>query len=144
MRNRLLLTPMLIAAGLATPLAAAQAATVKLAATLVGPNEPAGGDADGTGAFAVSIDPDAGDFCYTLTADKIAKPTAAHVHTGAVGTNGPPIVTIDVTGNDGDECVAVEPDVLKTIIANPAGYYVNVHTADFPAGAIRGQLTAVK
>jgi hypothetical protein len=51
------------------------------------------------------------------------------------------VITVDVS-NSGDECVAVEPDVLKAIIANPAGYYVNVHTADFPAGAIRGQLGA--
>ncbi|MBW8754457.1 MAG: CHRD domain-containing protein [Sphingomonadales bacterium] len=142
MRTRLLLAPLMVLAGLAMPLAA-QAAKVKLGSALTGANEPAGGDADGTGAFAVEIDADSGDFCYTLTAAKTAKPTMAHVHTGAVGVNGPPVVTIDVTGPTGDECVAVEPDVLKAIIANPAGYYVNVHTADFPAGAIRGQL-AVK
>ncbi len=138
MRTRLLFTAMLIAA---TPLVgaqAAQAASVKLGATLTG---AAGGDPDGTGAFAAEVDADAGDFCYTLTAAKIAKPTMAHVHTGAEGTNGPPVITIDITGAGDDECVAVEPDVLKAIVAAPAGYYVNVHTADFPAGAIRGQLS---
>ncbi|MCW1430026.1 CHRD domain-containing protein [Novosphingobium sp. JCM 18896] len=135
MKTRLLFAPLLIAAAAATPLAAAQAASVKLTSTLSG----AGADTDGTGAFAAEVDADAGDFCYTLTVAKIAKPTMAHVHTGAAGTNGPPVVTVDVTGTT-DECVAVEPDVLKAIVANPAGYYVNVHTADFPAGAIRGQL----
>lgn len=135
MNTRLLLAPMLIAVAAATPLAAAQAAPVKLTATLSG----AGADPDGTGAFAADVDADAGDFCYTLTVAKIAKPTMAHVHTGAAGTNGPPVITVDVTGAS-DECVAVEPDVLKAIVANPAGYYVNVHTADFPGGAIRGQL----
>ncbi|MEJ5978345.1 CHRD domain-containing protein [Novosphingobium sp. PS1R-30] len=135
MKTRLLLAPMLIVAAAATPLAAAQAATVKLTAALTG----AGADTDGTGAFAADVDAEAGDFCYTLTVAKIAKPTMAHVHTGAAGTNGPPVITVAVTGAS-DECVAVEPDVLKAIVANPAGYYVNVHTADFPGGAVRGQL----
>lgn len=139
MRYKLVLSPMLIVAAAAMP-AAAQAASVKLAATLDGASEPGGGDTDGTGAFAADVDADAGDFCYTLTAAKTSKPTMAHVHTGAAGANGPPVITVDVTGTGGDECVAVEPDILKAIVANPAGYYVNVHTADFPAGAIRGQL----
>ena len=124
-------------AGLSVPLAA-QAKAVKLGATLSGTNVSGGGDTDGTGTFEVEIDADAGDFCYTVTSAKIAAPTAAHIHTGAAGADGPPVITIDPKAND--DCLAVEPDVLKPILANPAGYYVNVHTADFPNGAIRGQL----
>jgi len=30
--------------------------------------------------------------------------------------------------------------IIKSILADPSGFYVNVHTADFPNGAIRGQL----
>jgi len=119
---------------------AALAATVVLTATLSGANETAGGDPAATGAFRVEVDPDAGDFCYTLTVSKLDKPTMAHVHTGAVGANGAPVVTIEVTGAGGDECIAIEPDKLKPILADPAGYYVNVHSAAFPGGAIRGQL----
>lgn len=130
-----------IAALLAVPLAAmplaAAAAPVTLVATLNGANEPAGGEAKGSGTFTVEVDADAGDFCYTLTAKGVGAVTAAHVHTGAAGANGPPVVTIAVAD---DECIAAEPDVLRPIVANPAGYYVNVHTAAFPAGAIRGQL----
>jgi hypothetical protein len=29
---------------------------------------------------------------------------------------------------------------VKDILTNPAAYYVNVHTSDYPAGAVRGQL----
>jgi CHRD domain len=121
--------------------ATALAAQVKLVAALTGANEPAGGDPKGSGAFKVSIDADAGDFCYSLSGTGIGKPTMAHVHSGAVGVDGPPVITIDVAD---DECRAVDPAVLKQIVAAPANYYVNIHTAAFPKGAVRGQLVVAK
>jgi hypothetical protein len=86
------------------------------------------------------VDADSGDFCFTLSASGTDKPVAAHVHSGAAGADGPPVVTISVTGEGNDECVAVEPDTLKAIVAAPENYYVNIHTAAFPKGALRGQL----
>lgn len=120
--------------------AAASAASVKLNSTLAGANEPAGGDAKGSGKLTAEVDADTGDFCYTLTARGMGAPTAAHVHSGAAGVEGPPVITLQVTGDSGDECVAVEPEALKPILAAPANFYVNVHSAAFPKGAIRGQL----
>lgn len=128
-----------IAAALALPVSAI-AAEVKLVATLSGANETAGGDADGTGAFTAKVDAEAGDLCYTLSGKAIGEPTAAHIHAGAAGSDGGPVVKLEVTGEDLDECVAVEPDKLKEIIATPGDFYVNIHTADFPKGAVRGQL----
>jgi len=113
------------------------ASTITLTATLNGAAETSGGDPDGTGSFMVEIDPDAGDFCYTLKAGSIDKVTMAHVHEGVAGANGGPVITLDVAE---DMCIAVEPDKLKPIVENPAGFYVNVHTVAFPAGAVRGQL----
>lgn len=138
-KSRILLAGGAAFALLALPVAASAAST-RLAATLAGANEPAGGDPDGSGKFSVEVDPDTGDFCYTLSGAGIEAPTAAHVHSGAAGSDGPVVITLQVTGNDNDECVAVEPDTLKTILAAPAGYYVNIHTATYPKGAIRGQL----
>ncbi len=135
MRHATLLAATLL---IAAPLAAAQAATVKLGATLNGASEPGGGDADGTGSFSAEVDADAGDFCYTVTSARIGAPTMAHVHTGAAGVNGGPVITIDPKGSD--LCLAVEPDVLKPILAAPEAYYINIHNAEFPGGAIRGQL----
>jgi len=129
------------AAALALAPSAAFAETVVLTANLSGANETAGGAPDGNGAFRAEINTETGDFCYTLYGEKIAAPTMAHVHAGAAGANGAPVITIDVTGKGSDMCIAVEPDKLKPIVANPAGFYVNIHTADFPAGAVRGQLT---
>ena len=117
--------------------AMAMAAPVTLSASLSGAAETAGGDTDGKGAFKVEIDAETGDFCYSLSASDIGQPMAAHVHSGAAGTDGPPVVNLEMTS---DECIAVEPSVLKPIVENPAGYYVNVHTAAFPKGAVRGQL----
>ncbi len=65
---------------------------------------------------------------------------ALRLSPGAAGTDGAPVLTLEVTGADGDMCMAAEPDTLKPIVATPEAYYVNVHTADFPKGAIRGQL----
>lgn len=130
----------LSAAALALAPVAAAAETVVLTANLSGANEPAGGAPEGNGAFRVEINTDTGDFCYTLYGEKISAPTMAHVHTGAAGTNGAPVITLDVTGKGSDMCIAVEPDKLKPIVADPAGFYINIHTADFPAGAVRGQL----
>lgn len=131
----------LSAAALALAPVAAAAETVVLTANLSGANEVGGGAPDGNGAFRAEINTDTGDFCYTLYGEKIAAPTMAHVHTGAAGTNGAPVITIDVTGKGSDMCIAVEPDKLKPIVADPSGFYVNIHTADFPGGAVRGQLT---
>ncbi len=125
---------------LLAPVAAA-AETVVLTAGLSGANEVGGGAPEGNGAFRAEVNAATGDFCYTLYAEKTATPTMAHVHTGAAGTNGGPVITIDVTGKGSDLCIAVEPEKLKPILADPAGFYVNIHTADFPGGAVRGQLT---
>ena len=132
-----------LAATLALP-SIASAKAVMLAATLNGANETAAGHPDGSGSFSAEVDADAGDLCYTLAVEGIGDVAAAHIHSGAAGTDGGPVTALEVTGDDLDECVALEPDTLQAIIAAPAKYYVNVHTADFPAGALRGQLAKQK
>ena len=122
----------------ASPVMAADA--ISLSAKLNGASETGGGDTDGTGAFAAQLDPETGDLCYTLTAKGIAAPTMAHIHKGAAGADGDVVVKIDIT-TDGDECVAIQRDLAKAIAAAPSAYYANIHNADFPKGAIRGQLT---
>lgn len=126
----------LLAVGMVLP-GVAHAATVELVAALSGGNEVAGGDPDGSGSFSAKADPDAGKLCYSLSSAGIDPATMAHIHVGAAGTNGGPVVMLAASG---DGCVAVDSEKLKAIVANPAGYYVNVHNAAFPAGAVRGQL----
>ncbi|MCB2061203.1 MAG: CHRD domain-containing protein [Novosphingobium sp.] len=142
MSRVLLLGGTLLAAMSLPSLAAAKSVT--LTASLNGANETAGGNADGSGSFTAEVDADAGDFCYMLAVDGIGEPTAAHIHSGAAGADGAPVTSVEVTGEDLDECVALEPDTLAAIVAAPGDYYVNVHTAQFPAGAVRGQLAKKK
>jgi CHRD domain len=75
----------------------------------------------------------------------IDTPTAAHIHEGAAGTNGPIQVPLDPreTGDPGESsnCVTdVDATVLEKIRQNPLGFYVNVHNDAYPDGAVRGQL----
>jgi hypothetical protein len=110
------------------------------------------GDPNGRGTFGyVAFD---SQLCYFLTARKLsATPVAAHIHAAPRGVNGGIVIAL-MTPDDGfsADCIQAVPDTtpnsndvllqseLDGIIANPAGFYANVHTGDFPAGAIRGQL----
>jgi len=96
----------------------------------------------GTGYFGGVIDPPKGQICYILNVSNIDPPTMAHIHVGGPGQNGAPVVTLKTPtdGSSGD-CQPIAADVAQAILRNPGGYYVNVHTAVQPAGAIRGQLS---
>ncbi len=107
------------------------------------------GDPNGTGeAYVFGIDNDAKTLCYVLTVDKIDVATAAHIHRGAAGTNGPVVANLaaPADGNaadcltDGESGKFLNGGTVAEILANPANFYVNVHNAEFPGGAIRGQL----
>jgi hypothetical protein len=78
---------------------------------------------------------------------------AAHIHTGASGVNGSVIVDSGLTaataiatpaGTAGFERTNITADAatINNIVANPAGFYFNVHTALNPGGVARGQLRA--
>lgn len=118
-----------------------------LTATLAGVTEGDNpGDEDGSGTASIVIDPAAGTACWTLNVADIEPVTQSHIHIGAEGESGDIVVPLDVDGFEASSEGCIEPmedaAVLQEIVDNPAGYYVNVHTADFPAGAIRGQLAA--
>jgi hypothetical protein len=120
-----------------------------LFAVLLGSNEigadgkRGAGDPDGVGSATVLIHEDT-QLCFGLTASGISSPTAAHVHEGKAHQNGPIVVPLTPpSGGDpgaSSGCVAADPDLLENIRRHPRQFYVNIHTTDFPGGAIRGQL----
>jgi hypothetical protein len=118
---------------------------------LDGAQETQAADPDGRGTFGYVAARD--KLCYLLTARKIEPATMAHIHTGARGVAGPIVIGLEApTDGLSFDCItAVSNDTpnttevllqseLDAIVANPAGFYVNVHNAPFPAGAIRAQL----
>ena len=113
-----------------------------LVATLDGNAEvPGPGDINGNGEFSGWFDPAMGRICYTLGVGSLASPTMAHIHRGAAQVAGPPVVVLaNPAQNIADTCQPVAPELINEILANPAGFYVNVHTKEHPGGAIRAQL----
>jgi hypothetical protein len=113
-----------------------------LATPLSGGNEIPPGDADGFGYARVTIFPETSELCYSLSVARIGTPTAAHIHEGAAGATGRVIVPLAAPVPDGlvRGCVSVDRTLLNAIMAAPSNYYVNVHNAEFPDGALRGQL----
>ena len=98
---------------------------------------PGPGDPDGTGTAVLSIDPEALTIGWNITVNDIDLPiTGAHIHQAPFGEAGPIVVDFDsqLSGTG-----LADPD-LAAVLASPSSYYVNVHNAPYPAGAIRGQL----
>jgi hypothetical protein len=113
-------------------------------ATLSGASEvPGPGDPDGGGRFEVSVADRVDQFCYEFKdVTGIGAATAAHIHRGAVGAAGDVVVPLDPpTDGHSKGCKDVSESIADEIKANPSAFYVNVHNAEFPNGAIRGQLT---
>ncbi len=130
-----------LAAALVTLLAMAlpvQAAE-QFKSELLGANEVGGGDADGHGIARVIMTQD-GSVCFDIGVQDVAPILAAHIHEGAAGVNGGIVVDFDVAANGLSGCVIADVEVLDAIRSNPSGYYFNVHNAEYPAGALRGQV----
>ena len=114
-----------------------------LSVTLSGEAQGPGlGDPDGSGIAKLLIDAVHGRFCYHLSVENIAPAQLAHIHRSPLGQAGGPIIVQMEAPTDGDSerCVPLEPAVAATLLRDPAAYYVNIHNAEHPDGAVRGQL----
>jgi len=145
--RKLLALAVVLVVGLALLLSvnAAMAANggVRLSTTLLGANEvPGPGDPDGTGTAVLRLNVGQEQICYTLEVSGIAPATAAHIHVAPVGVAGPVVVPlVPPTSGTSSACASVSGELIKAIIQHPEEYYVNVHNAEYPAGALRGQLS---
>jgi hypothetical protein len=117
---------------------------VTLTATLLGENEVPPADPDGSGTAVVTLNSGQGVVCFAISVSNIALPaTGAHIHEGEAGVNGAIVVPLTPPDESGTSsgCVDADRGLIKDIRKDPAGYYVNIHTTEFPGGAIRGQLS---
>ncbi|MEX0787197.1 MAG: CHRD domain-containing protein [Anaerolineales bacterium] len=111
--------------------------------TLSGAEEVPAADPDGTGFASITLNVGQQRVCWELSVSDIAPATAAHIHAAPVGVNGPVIVPLSppTTGTSSGCLENVNPMLIQAIIDHPEQYYVNVHNAEFPGGAVRGQLS---
>ena len=95
------------------------------------------------------------DFLLHVNFAAAATATGLHIHSGDSTVAGPVVIPTTLSAGNpqqlkaGGDIVRFQAQVtgegtaltsLRGMIQNPAGYYVNIHTTDFPGGAIRGQL----
>jgi hypothetical protein len=149
MKSKLTLAALaLVVALLALPaISAAGRNTTEVDAKLTGKAEvPGPGSNKGKGDIQIFLKPTQKKVCFNLEVKNLDTITDGHIHKGAEGVAGDVKVPLFVgqtlagTGSY-DGCTKnVKKKLIKKVAAHPEKYYANVHTLDFPAGAIRGQL----
>jgi hypothetical protein len=103
---------------------------------------PGPGDPDGNGTVELRVTPASGSVCWNLYARAIGPATAAHIHRGPAGSAGPPVVTLTTPDANGRSqgCAPIDQQLAREMSFAAQEFYVNVHDAAHPQGAIRGQL----
>ena len=111
-------------------------------AVLKGSNETSGGDRNGKGSASVTFD--GTRLCWGITVANLSTPVGAHIHKARRGKDGSIVVSLEqpTSGDPGASsgCTTVTAALARAIRRRPGNYYVNVHSDEFAAGAIRGQL----
>jgi len=102
------------------------------------------GDPDGSGIALITLNHGNAEVCWELSVSNLTLPaTASHIHAAAPGVRGPivlPLSAPDASGAAAGCTAGVDRELIQDILTSPESYYVNVHTSDFPPGAVRGQL----
>ncbi len=111
-----------------------------LEANLTGEKEvPGPGDPNGVGNAVVKVF--STKVCSTLEVKRIEPASGAHIHLGFRGEAGPIVATLKPpTDGLSRGCVEIPRALSQGLREHPSRYYVNVHNAEYPAGALRGQL----
>ena len=109
---------------------------------LTGEAESPAGDLVATGTATVRITVAKGRVCSQLSAKNLPRAVAAHIHRGKAGVSGNVVVPLKTPNAAGNSkgCAKASKALLRAMVKSPRAFYVNVHTAEFPNGAIRGQL----
>lgn len=99
------------------------------------------GDPDGSGSARISIEEASNTICIVLSTTNLSPIDLAHIHRGGAGQVGPVVVPVDPPDrNPNDDCKLVNNALLQEIRSDPDAFYIDVHSTEYPRGAIRGQL----
>ena len=119
---------------------AAATKTVTFEVALKGKNEAPAAPASNKGKVELKLNTATGKVCWEFTLAKIdGKPNQAHIHKGKAGVSGNVVVPLGANYKR-QGCTKAATSLVKSIAGHPGAYYVNVHNAKHPLGAMRGQL----
>jgi hypothetical protein len=120
---------------------------------LAGTEEVPQADLDGDGRAQVTLNTETGEVCFRVRFSSAGTPNRGHIHVGDGGANGGIVIPFfELVGQPADprnddleegqlsDCVMADPVLVQAIADDPTGYYVNLHNARFPGGAMRCQL----
>ncbi len=115
-------------------------------ANLSGASEVPAVDTNAFGRAVLAVSADGTMLHYRVMLHSISGVTAAHIHEGAVGSNGgAAFVLFDGTGTF-DESNPVSGSTALTAeqlaVLESGNYYINVHTTGNPSGEVRGQISS--
>lgn len=111
---------------------------VTFKATMNGANQSVPNNSTATGAATLTFNNNTTIFTITVT-HNVADPTNGHIHKGAIGESGPAVFPFDsFISPINYTSIALDADQEADLYAGL--YYVNIHSAAFPGGEIRGQL----
>jgi hypothetical protein len=119
-----------------------KALSLTYAVKMTGAAETPAGAPGGTAKAVVTLSTKTGKVCWTFKSlSGVSDPTYAHIHLGAARTAGNIVVPLS-TGAAllTKGCATASAALISAIAANPHGYYVNIHNAQYPNGAVRAQL----
>jgi len=111
---------------------------VTFQATLTGAQEAPANASTATGSATLTFNTNTKVFTITVT-HTIAAPTNGHIHKGAIGVSGGVIFPF-ASFTSPISYTSPALDATQEADLNANLYYVNIHTAAFPGGEIRGQL----
>ncbi len=114
-----------------------------LIASLEGRNEVTPGAPDGQALELIGIQ--GNTLSYSVSWRGIGTPTEADIHAGGRGVDGPVVVPLFTTprpasGFASGSVTVADPTLLAALRSDPSGFYADLRTTDFPAGAVRAQL----
>ena len=127
-------------------------ARVSYTAALTGARETPSNTSSATGTATLNVD--GSTLSYTVFASGFATPlVVGHIHIGGAGVAGPVIVpftllaasgtvtqgTVDLSRSVSYNTLSISGDSLR-ILMDAGQTYVNLHTAAYPGGEIRGQI----